>query len=236
MPGKENVCAVIARYNEDLLWTLEYPFNQFDYIVYNKGNNEDFEKAHVKQIVKLPNIGKECHTYLYHVIQNYHSLAPIQVFLPGSVNLQHDGQNKKALAKKLLQAIIDSRYQDATFVYCPTQRRTLLEEFENFTLDHWCCSESKNRQLNSESLLLPSPLRPFGNWYRHYIGNLPVNKFIFWGIFSMDKRDILKHPVERYQRIIECVSTHSNPETTHYIERAWAAIFGPLVYTKKQKD
>ena len=232
MPGKENVCAVIARYNEDLLWTLEYPFNQFDYIVYNKGNNEDFEKAHVKQIVTLPNVGRESHTYLYHVIQNYHSLASIQVFLPGSVYLQC----KKDTATKLLKSIIDSHYQDATFFYCPTQQPTLLQEFEHFTLDHWCCSESKNRQLNSESALLPSTLRPFGNWYRHYIGNIDVNKFIFWGIFSIDKRDILKHPVERYQRIIECVSTHSNPEAGHYIERAWAAIFGPFIHTKKQKD
>jgi hypothetical protein len=229
MSGKENVCAVIARYNEDLQWTLDYPFNQFDYIVYNKGVNEDFEKARVKQIVSLPNVGRCDHTYLYHVIQNYHSLAPIQVFLPGSVNIEF----KIGLARKLMMSIIHGCFNEAIFYYNPTNKKTILEEFEHFTLfQHFCC-DPKNFQLNSESILFPSKHRPFGNWYRHYIGNVDVNKYIYNGIFSMDKRDILKHPVERYQRIIECVSTHSNPEAGHYIERAWAAIFGPLVYTKK---
>ena len=35
---------IVSRYNEDLAWTLEFPFNQFNYIVYNKGINDTFEK------------------------------------------------------------------------------------------------------------------------------------------------------------------------------------------------
>ncbi len=38
------ITCIIARYNEDLKWTLEFPFNQFNYIVYNKGVNMLFEK------------------------------------------------------------------------------------------------------------------------------------------------------------------------------------------------
>ena len=33
---KNNIEIVISRYNEDLLWLNEYPFNQFEYIVYNR--------------------------------------------------------------------------------------------------------------------------------------------------------------------------------------------------------
>ena len=43
-----SVDIVISRFNEDLKWTLEYPFNRFKYIVYNKGVNEEFVKDHVK--------------------------------------------------------------------------------------------------------------------------------------------------------------------------------------------
>lgn len=33
---KNNVEIVIARYNEPLLWFNEYPFTEFDCIIYNK--------------------------------------------------------------------------------------------------------------------------------------------------------------------------------------------------------
>ena len=44
---------IISRYNEDLKWTLEEPFNKFRYIVYNKGENDNFEKSLVNKIVNL---------------------------------------------------------------------------------------------------------------------------------------------------------------------------------------
>lgn len=40
----ENIDIVVSRYNEDLKWMNEYPFNKFQYIVYNKGVNENFCK------------------------------------------------------------------------------------------------------------------------------------------------------------------------------------------------
>ena len=46
---------IVARYNEDLSWMEEPPFNKFRYIVYNKGINDDFEKCNVDKIIQLPN-------------------------------------------------------------------------------------------------------------------------------------------------------------------------------------
>ena len=86
---------IIARYNEDLKWTLEKPFDQFKYIVYNKGDNENFEKKNVKEIISLENVGKCDHTYLYHIIENYNNLADINVFLPGSLDLKYKKKNSK---------------------------------------------------------------------------------------------------------------------------------------------
>ena len=53
MSDKSNVTVVIARYNEDLAWLNETPFNLFEYIVYNKGDNDNFVKTNVKQIINL---------------------------------------------------------------------------------------------------------------------------------------------------------------------------------------
>ena len=54
-----------------------------------------------------------------------------------------------------------------------------------------------------------------------------------FGIFSIDKRDIIQHPKTRYQHLIQSVNKHSNPEAGHYIERSWGALFYPLKYTVK---
>ena len=60
-----------------------------DYSVEGKTSNEDFEKGNVYKTINLPNIGREAHTYLYHIINNYDNLADINVFLPGSVDTTH---------------------------------------------------------------------------------------------------------------------------------------------------
>ena len=52
------------------------------------------------------------------------------------------------------------------------------------------------------------------------------------GVFSIHKFDIIKHPISRYEKLLAAVERHSNPEVGHYIERAWGAIFYPILFTK----
>ena len=103
---KNNVEIVIARYNEDLFWLNEYPFNQFEYIVYNKGDNQLFNKTNVKKIVNLQNVGRCDHTYLHHICDNYDNLSDIVVFFPGSVDIKE----KKIKAICILENIIKNNY------------------------------------------------------------------------------------------------------------------------------
>ena len=84
-----NVEIIIARYNESLNWIIQYPFNQFEFTVYNKGDNTNFEKKNVKNIINIPNVGRCDHTYLYHIIENYNNLKEIIVFFPGSLDIQY---------------------------------------------------------------------------------------------------------------------------------------------------
>ncbi len=60
---------VIARYMEDLEWLQNENFKEYSYIVYNKGTNSNYCKTDkfLKEI-KLPNVGREAHTYLFHII------------------------------------------------------------------------------------------------------------------------------------------------------------------------
>jgi hypothetical protein len=216
---------VVARYNECLSWTNEYPFNQFKYIVYNKGVNEEFEKKHVTKIITLPNVGKCDHTYLYHIVNKYENLANIIVFFPGSLNIQ----SKKNKAIKLLQNIL--YYKKACFI--GETGSNILKKFYNFKLDNWKTSDITNQKLNNESKLELSPIRPYGKWFVHNFGNIFSTWNCYGGIFSIAKQDILRYKKIKYQKLLEQLSMHSNPEVGHYIERSWAAIFYPLDYTIK---
>ena len=64
---------VVARYNEPLGWTREFPVT-----VYNKGSPCEY------QTIPLPNVGREGHTYYTHIYNNYHTLADTTVFLQGN--------------------------------------------------------------------------------------------------------------------------------------------------------
>lgn len=228
---KNNVEIVVSRYNEDLSWINEYPFNQFEYIVYNKGDNDIFEKNNVKKIVNLPNIGRCDHTYLYHIIENYNNLSNIVVFFTGSIKNNHLKKNK---ALKILNNIINSNYNNAYFV--GNFHNSLKMHYRNFTLDNYSCVDPDNYTKNSENILKKCRIRPFGRWYTYFYGDAPSHWVTFGGVFSIDKRDIIQHPISRYQNIILAVNDHSNPEAGHYIERSWGALFFPMIYTCKIFD
>lgn len=61
---------VIAKYTEDTLWVKD--LSPYRVTIYDKSKGD------------LPNIGREAHTYLHHIICNYDKLADITVFLQGN--------------------------------------------------------------------------------------------------------------------------------------------------------
>lgn len=68
-----NVQIVVARYKEDVTWVEA--FHDFDVVVYDKGDPH--------AVNSLSNVGREAHTYLHHILENYDSLSETTVFLQG---------------------------------------------------------------------------------------------------------------------------------------------------------
>jgi len=66
---------VIARYNENIDWAL--PYDDIA-IVYNKGNNDI---PYFSNRFDIQNIGREGHTYLYHILNRYCELSRRTIFL-----------------------------------------------------------------------------------------------------------------------------------------------------------
>lgn len=224
---KNNINIIVSRYNEDLEWINEYPFNQFQYIVYNKGINDDFCKNNVTQIINLPNVGRESHTYLYHIVNNYNNLSDILIFFPGSLNITH----KKEKSIKILNNIISNNYTNAYFI--GNHETNIFETFKDFKIDNYLSSCSKNKEINNESQMLICRLRPYGKWYRYFFRDVEAKWYTYNGIFSIDKRDVIQHLKIKYIMLLNTLSNSSNPKAGHYIERSWGAIFHPMIYTKK---
>jgi hypothetical protein len=67
----QSIELVVARYKENVGWLRG--FDWMNPIVYNKGQRDSANP--------LPNVGREAHTYLHHIIQNYERLADVTVFL-----------------------------------------------------------------------------------------------------------------------------------------------------------
>lgn len=222
-----SVNIIVSRYNEELNWTTKDTYNKYKYIVYNKGTNEYFDKKNVSKIVNVPNVGRESHTYLYHIVNNYDNLADINVFLPGSIDTNHKVFKKNKFAKKLLTNI--EKYNNAVFLsFGNIKNNSITKEFRNFKVDVYSSTTTINLKQNAEYTIRKSEHRPFQTWFRHNIGLVKVPYVIHYGIFSVNKNDILQKPKSYYEKLLKLVSDHSNPEDGHYFEKSWGAVFYPF--------
>jgi hypothetical protein len=222
--GNDSVI-VIARYNENLEWLKEAPFNNLHYIVYNKGDNENYYKSDkfIKQ-VQLNNVGRETHTYLSHIIDNYDKLNSFIIFFPGSIELE----NRHNRAKQLINDIIETNYEQDIFACVPFDK-PVLEVYSDFTIDTYLSSNELNKEANKDAKMLPSEIRPFSKWYETLFGNINADSKCFTqnSMFGIKKNTILLKPKSYYEKLLLQVNKHHNHETVHYFERAWETVFYP---------
>ncbi len=93
---------VIAHYKEDLKWLKPYAHQAH---VYHKGGLSA-PPFQVAQWTPLDNVGREGHTYLFHIVENYDHLADITYFLQGQIKDHCKGgsaKNPKDLWDKVIK-------------------------------------------------------------------------------------------------------------------------------------
>ena len=224
---------VVSRYNENLEWLNQDPYNKYPVVIYNKGQNDEFvHNNNVKDIVNLPNVGREGHTYLYHIVNNYDNLSDMTIFLPGSC--ESSVYKKKELSSKLLYNMNEKNRNIYT-----CSRGDLYETEKNFQIDSYLSTSSANQQINRDVSMQKSKIRPFGEWYTYYFGNDSTECITYTAIFAISKDNILKKPKTYYMHFMNELAQHQNPEVGHYIERSWAKIFSQdddtmYLYFKKE--
>jgi len=208
---------VIARYEEDISWAKIFPENFYSrMIIYNKGGEAQFDLPK-SEVNTLPNYGRESHTYLSHVIDNYDNLGDITLFLPGSAWYRDDKQ-------KRVKVILDYLRNTRDSVIVGHKDDTFIKEANSFSIDSWEVTNEANRKKNPDSKLKAAEQRPLGAWFEKRFPGESLSCVSFTGIMAVSREDILKRPLDFYKKMLE-EHSHSNAEVVHYSERVWKNIF-----------
>jgi hypothetical protein len=195
---------VVSRYAEDLKWVL--PYNDI-ITIYNK-NADVFPDS-----VQLPNVGRESHTYLYHIINNYENLSENTLFTQGTM----DDHVPLSMNEYMLNTSITLNLQHKGTIYAKKD-------------DHYGYLKHVGKWLTEYKVgdMLKEKMS-FRQWWFFYLKK-PIPKIKFFqfshgAIFAVSKNTIYKNKKEYYNHLIKSVDYHKNPESGHYFERAWYYIF-----------
>ncbi len=196
---------IVSHYREDLSWLQhDLPACVRRITVYHKGDDPP------PGAILLPNVGRESHTYLTHILRNYDRLADITLFVQGCV-ADHKPSNVSLRDHLALLAASAARYGVSTNLA-------------------WGVSPA----FRPDSVTPPVARcgDAFGAWFRRMLGEgLPLlrsDEPVLWyvgGICGVRRERVLSRPRAFYERLLREVDWHVNPEQGHYFERAWYYIF-----------
>lgn len=220
----KTVDIVVSRYNEDITWLNEGNASKYPVYLYNKGPNMyNGQINNLKEYMKLQNIGRESHTYLYHIVENYNNLSDITVFLPGSA--YSTAYNKATRTNMILDMVADTNNSIIIGAYHPN---SVQKDLYSFKLENYKSTTTENNKINPNVKMELARIRPYGKWFENKFGNTKTYYIPYSGIIAISKRDILQKPKSYYKSLLSELSYSSNPEVGHYFERSWEAIFYPL--------
>jgi hypothetical protein len=211
---------VIANYEEDIEWVNKIPRTLYTKLtIYNKGKPKNYDSLIKKgaRVHTLPNLGREGHTYLYHIIKNYDNLANVTIFLPGS---SYTFYQKKAQLDVIIPAL---QKKKESMIIGFTDTNYIKNELETFMINSYEITSEENKKRNPGTALVPAAIRPFGNWIKAHFPGESLKCIGYRGIVAASREDIQKRPRQFYESLIAELQVQ-NPEVGHYIERAWPLI------------
>lgn len=190
-------CIVISRFNESLEWIESIPCN-----IYKKIFNKGDDKYNHLLVEQLPNIGRESHTYLKYIIDNYYNLNEYTIFCQG-YPLDHCGDD---FCQKIQQLTNDT-----------------YKSFSNLSFNVL--------DLNAPNHMNFGDIHP-ADIYRKYINKNISNiqyKLFVNACFEVHKNNITRHPRQMY---VDLFNLHLTNDFMPYImEYSWHLLFDDIYNT-----
>lgn len=202
---------VVAHYNEDVSWI---PTTMPVYL-YAKG---DFPLIKRNVILRaLPNIGRESHTYLSHIIRNYDKLEDITIFSQGDP-FPHSTNFVNVIEKNTLREIAEENEKEYPKTEHPTPD---VEGFAVIGQAYYCYRDDDNpwEQLWAQG----GPLDFMWEWLGY---KLPIQYplLAFFGAhFAISKEVIRKRPKKNYEELL--LAHHDHYALAWALEVFWHLVF-----------
>lgn len=189
---------VVARCNEDLSWLGRVPA-AWRKTLYNKG-------PEIPGAVMLPNMGREAHTYLYHVVKQYDELAEWTLFTQG-FPFDHAPDFHRILGK-----LTESRDPHPGFIWLG-----LFVDYDVGDGSRLFRKWSKNQDGRELDL---------DGFWRALIKKPPPCRYPFFpgGMFAAHREVLRKRSKAEYCEALEL--SISFPDAAHCFERTWDQFFG----------
>ena len=171
--------------------------------------------------IVLPNVGLEAHTFLFHIVARYDSLAEVTLFTMDSANVN-------GLKHRYLKDLLANWCSSSGF-YCARCPLSLSHYNMGTTLAQFALTNnlgSTMRQGVDSPTLVPARVRPFGAWFARYIGGKFPGSYCAFVAMAVSRDVIRRRPKEFYVELLGQTMDGKNVEVAHYLERAWGAIFG----------
>jgi hypothetical protein len=186
--------AVLSRYKEtNNLWADIVSNNYDEVIIYDKFQGENL----------LPNLGRESHTYIHYIIENYNNLPDEILFS------QYDPEDHFKYSKK-----IDP--ESSMYIFL---NKSLLD-FQGIKA---CDFDKIVRSRIINWIAFSKEL--FGEFSNDKIYQLLACGATLNGIFRVSKNAILKHDISLYKKALKMLSRGIDPREGYYFERIWKFLF-----------
>lgn len=215
---------VIAVYNENIDWISMIDIRLYDVFIYNKGSNEIVTNQ-TCHIISLPNVGRESHTYLYHIIAHYDNLPERILFFQGR---PHDHVSKDFVKQ------INEFDSDSSFHHFSKHCLTIKYDPEKGKLKEYGYLQQQGTQ------------DTYTYWINYHDVNCPLMdvyqkiygllcdvqffeiQFIPGANFSTCRQMITSYPKSFYIKCIDVLLESQNvvnPTEGHAFERLWKYMF-----------
>lgn len=202
-----NTQLILAWYKENIDWL--HSVSGVDIFLYNKG-----DKSSTLPSYKLPNIGREAHTYIWHIVQNYNNLAEILIF--SQANPFPHCPNLSSLITRLTleEMLLDNRQNRD---HCPYNFEVYFPLGKFWVYDCWAPEgvfEIRRQEIIKEL------------WRGLFKESLPLQFPTSYGaVFIVKREAILQWPLETYKWLLSKFDDRQYYITPWSMEYLWGRLF-----------
>jgi hypothetical protein len=199
---------IVAHYTENLNWLRNLP-KELQITVYDKSPDHSAGL----NTIPLPNVGREAHTYLYHIVNNYDKLTDWTIFCQGKP-FDHAYDFKKTLREFVTTGVKLASGQEQNQDFHWLGHLIDTDDYQGHRLFRPWSKNEDTRGLD---------LRGFHRALFDTDGP-DFYTFVLGAQFAIHRNLIQQKSVQFYERALDVSITF--PDAAHCFERSWDRVFG----------